>query len=231
MQGVKAQVKARLLIGKLGGTQVKAYAPEVLILAPCSAGIGRGLSEACSLAAMPGWWGLPAVKSGRVYVVDHAYFSRPGPRCASPSLPMSVACASAPARELSFFLSFFLAFFISSYLILKNSQHPHSLPLVSFFNQAFRDVSSCARWWCCSLICSSGLVMCSALHNLPCDLCHVMLSVRERRLVEGVEMLARILHPDLVTKRCLDKTVLKLSLHSNQRCRQKLLANYFLPYA
>ncbi len=60
--------------------QVKAYAPEVLILAPCSAGVGRGLGEACALAALPGWWGLPAVKSGRVYVVDHAYFSRPGPR-------------------------------------------------------------------------------------------------------------------------------------------------------
>jgi hypothetical protein len=62
------------------GTQVKAYAPEVLILAPCSAGVGRGLGEACALAALPGWWNLPAVKSGRVYVVDHAFFSRPGPR-------------------------------------------------------------------------------------------------------------------------------------------------------
>jgi hypothetical protein len=49
--------------------------------------------------------------------------------------------------------------------------------------------------------------------------------------VDGVEILARILHPDLVPKRCPDKAVLKLSLHSNQRCRQKLLANYFLPYA
>lgn len=59
----------------------------------------------------------------------------------------------------------------------------------------------------------------------------MMIRRRERRLVEGVEMLARILHPDLVTKRCPDKTVLKLALHSNQRCRQKLLANYFLPYS
>jgi iron complex transport system substrate-binding protein len=33
------------------------------------------------LRALPDWKGLPAVRSGRVYVVDGShYFSRPGPR-------------------------------------------------------------------------------------------------------------------------------------------------------
>lgn len=28
----------------------------------------------------PGWWELPAVKQQQVFIVDHAVFSRPGPR-------------------------------------------------------------------------------------------------------------------------------------------------------
>ncbi len=48
--------------------------------------------------------------------------------------------------------------------------------------------------------------------------------------VEGTEALARMLHPELVPWRCPDKAVLKLALHGGQRCRQRLLANYFQPY-
>ncbi|KAK9828636.1 hypothetical protein WJX72_001237 [[Myrmecia] bisecta] len=110
--------------------QVRQYAPEVLVLSPCSAGLQRALGEACELAALPGWWALPAVKTGQVYICDHACFSRPGPR-----------------------------------------------------------------------------------------------------LVDGVEILSRILHPDLVSKRVPEKMVLKLSLHGGQRCRQRLLPNYFVPYS
>ena len=32
------------------------------------------------LAAQPGWQDIPAVKSGEVYLIDHSYFSCPGPR-------------------------------------------------------------------------------------------------------------------------------------------------------
>jgi len=32
------------------------------------------------LMRMPGFCDIPAVKSGRVFVVDHSLFSRPGPR-------------------------------------------------------------------------------------------------------------------------------------------------------
>lgn len=115
---------------RLTWDEVRAYAPEVLILAPCGCSTARALADVCDLAAQPGWWALPAVKHGRVYIVDHSLLSRPGPR-----------------------------------------------------------------------------------------------------LVEGIEVLARILHPDHFPQRCPDKTVLKLALAGGQRCRQRLLPNYFLPYS
>ena len=56
-------------------------APEVLVLMPCGFGIERTIHEARALPEMPGWDGLPAVKDGRVWVVDaNSYFSRPAPR-------------------------------------------------------------------------------------------------------------------------------------------------------
>ncbi|KAK9845805.1 hypothetical protein WJX81_002848 [Elliptochloris bilobata] len=113
----------------LGWDEVREYAPEVLVLAPDLAP-ARALGEVGALAGLPGWWALPAVKSGRVFLADGALYRRVGPR-----------------------------------------------------------------------------------------------------VVEGAEALARMLHPDLVPWRCPDKAVLKLALHGGQRCRQRLLANYFQPYA
>ena len=56
-------------------------APEVLVLMPCGFGVERTIHEARALPEMPGWDGLPAVKDGRVWVVDaNSYFSRPAPR-------------------------------------------------------------------------------------------------------------------------------------------------------
>ena len=49
------------------------------------------------------------------------------------------------------------------------------------------------------------------------------------RLVEGVELLAHILHPSAVPTHAAAKGVLKLALSGGQRCRQRLLSNYFLP--
>lgn len=54
--------------------------PEVIILAPCSFGVDKTLRELPQLAGRDGWWGLQAVRTGRVYVVDDDYFTRPGPR-------------------------------------------------------------------------------------------------------------------------------------------------------
>ena len=61
--------------------QVLSYAPEVLVLAPCVCGSPEEtLLELERLAALPGWWAIPAVRDREVYVAHHAFFSRAGPR-------------------------------------------------------------------------------------------------------------------------------------------------------
>ncbi len=59
---------------------VVAYAPEAIVLMPCSFSLDRTVAEAEVLGERPGWVALPAVQAGRVYAVDSGYFSRPGPR-------------------------------------------------------------------------------------------------------------------------------------------------------
>ncbi len=54
--------------------------PDVLVIAPCGFGLERGLADAASLPARPGWSDLRAVRTGRVYVSDgNRYFNRSGP--------------------------------------------------------------------------------------------------------------------------------------------------------
>jgi iron complex transport system substrate-binding protein len=61
--------------------EVVAAAPEVLILMPCGYSRGQTLKELPLAAGRPGWEGLPAVKSGRVYHADGpSYFNGAGPR-------------------------------------------------------------------------------------------------------------------------------------------------------
>lgn len=56
-------------------------APEVLVLMPCGFDAARAAEEAEELMNLPGWRDLPAVKNGRVWVVDaNSFFSRPAPR-------------------------------------------------------------------------------------------------------------------------------------------------------
>jgi iron complex transport system substrate-binding protein len=63
--------------------QVVEYGPEVLVVMPCGYKIERTLSEMDRLSTRAGWDDLPAVRTGRVYIVDSpSYFSRPG--CPSP---------------------------------------------------------------------------------------------------------------------------------------------------
>jgi iron complex transport system substrate-binding protein len=55
--------------------------PNVIVLACCGHRTQRTLADLPILRRYPGWESLPAVQSGRVFVVDgSAYFSRPGPR-------------------------------------------------------------------------------------------------------------------------------------------------------
>ncbi len=61
--------------------EVLQCAPEVLIVMPCGYELERAAMQARALYAYPGWSTIPAVQTGRVYVVDaNAYFARPGPR-------------------------------------------------------------------------------------------------------------------------------------------------------
>ncbi len=55
-------------------------APDKLFVDLCSSDVDRHLREAPWLAAQKGWHDIPAVASGEVYLIDHAYFSCPGPR-------------------------------------------------------------------------------------------------------------------------------------------------------
>lgn len=55
--------------------------PDVLTVAVCGFGIGRTMEDMRILESWSGWADLPAVRRGRVYVIDgHHYFNRPGPR-------------------------------------------------------------------------------------------------------------------------------------------------------
>ncbi len=61
--------------------EIEAYAPEVIVLAPCGY-YKEDTLRALGSARLPrGWAALPAVREGRVWAVDAtSYFSRPGPR-------------------------------------------------------------------------------------------------------------------------------------------------------
>ena len=65
---------------RLTWQDVKTYAPEKLFVDLCSSDLERSLREIPWLVAHDGWEELPAVRDGEVYVIDHVYFSNPGPR-------------------------------------------------------------------------------------------------------------------------------------------------------
>ena len=61
--------------------QVVEFAPEVMVIMPCGYKIERTLTEVDRFSTRVGWYDLPAVRAGRVYIVNSpSYFSRPGPR-------------------------------------------------------------------------------------------------------------------------------------------------------
>ncbi len=60
---------------------IRDFAPQVLVIAQCGFGVARSAQDMPTLEALPGYADLPAVREGRVYVVNGSdYFSRPGPR-------------------------------------------------------------------------------------------------------------------------------------------------------
>jgi iron complex transport system substrate-binding protein len=61
--------------------EITAYAPEMIVLAPCGFYATDTLRELPRTRLPTGWPELPAVRDGNVWAVDAtSYFSRPGPR-------------------------------------------------------------------------------------------------------------------------------------------------------
>jgi iron complex transport system substrate-binding protein len=61
--------------------EIRAYAPEVIVLIPCGYYKEDIIRQLPSANLPAGWVDLPAVKSGEVWATDAtSYFSRPGPR-------------------------------------------------------------------------------------------------------------------------------------------------------
>lgn len=60
--------------------EVRAARPDVLFIAPCGRTLDEALDDAAQLVHLPGWDELPAVRDGRVYVLDGSVCSRHGPR-------------------------------------------------------------------------------------------------------------------------------------------------------
>ena len=65
------------------------YVVQVIVLCLDAPGSGCSLQDVCELAQQPGWWALPAVRQGLVFICPSAYFTTPGPRYAS-FLPASL---------------------------------------------------------------------------------------------------------------------------------------------
>lgn len=60
--------------------RIISYAPEVLVLSPCTLTVDQTLSEVELLARLHGFWSIPAVEAGRVYICEPSCFSFPGLR-------------------------------------------------------------------------------------------------------------------------------------------------------
>lgn len=65
---------------RIDWAEVVAYAPEVLVLIPCSLSLQRVADEFAQVRAYPGWSELPAVRLGQVFAGSTQLFSRSGPR-------------------------------------------------------------------------------------------------------------------------------------------------------
>jgi len=60
---------------------VRAYDPELIVVAPCGFGLGQTAENVADLSDREGWAELSAVREGRVWAMDgHHYVNRPGPR-------------------------------------------------------------------------------------------------------------------------------------------------------
>jgi iron complex transport system substrate-binding protein len=62
-------------------SDVAAFDPEVIVVAPCGFDLARAIVEAETLKRLPGWAETAAARAGRVFALDgNAYLNRSGPR-------------------------------------------------------------------------------------------------------------------------------------------------------
>lgn len=81
--GVDGHGKAGMPSRRMDWSEVLAWQPEAIVIACCGFTVERTLQDLPILERMPGWYDLPAVRTGAVFITDgNAYFSRPGPRLA-----------------------------------------------------------------------------------------------------------------------------------------------------
>jgi iron complex transport system substrate-binding protein len=65
---------------RLDWEEVLQYDPDKLFIDLCSSDLARNLREVPWLESQKGWRNMSSVRNGEVYLIDHSYFSRPGPR-------------------------------------------------------------------------------------------------------------------------------------------------------
>ena len=80
--------------------EVRAYDPEVLVIAPCGFKIPQSERDLGLLARLPGWSETTAVRDGRVFLADgNAFFNRPGPRLVDTAEIVQAAMFGRQARH------------------------------------------------------------------------------------------------------------------------------------
>lgn len=81
---------------------VFAARPEAIVAMPCGYSLKQALAKFRSLELPQGWPDVPAVRDGRVFVVDASgYFSRPGPRLAAGVEILAQAIQAIPSGQLA----------------------------------------------------------------------------------------------------------------------------------
>lgn len=79
---------------------LRAYDPEVVVIAPCGFKIPQSERDLGLLERLPGWSETTAAKTGRVFLADgNAFFNRPGPRLVDTAEIVQAAMLGRQARH------------------------------------------------------------------------------------------------------------------------------------